>query len=133
MKFKGVLQLDLATGKSLEWHTCEACKGSWRVTLAIALKDKTSNLARLTHPQSLSFDSPNCSILTLSIDISLRDTLAKSLSQHIHICEKVFWCLGNSSEGTNSIWLMQWAIVGSGKLKKTRFDVTLLKQEAWKA
>ena len=133
MKSKGVLQLDLAIGKSLEWHTCEACKGSLRVMLAIALKEKTSNLARLTHPQSSSFDSPNCSILTLSIDISLRGILANSLSQHIHICEKVFWCLGNNSEGTNSIWLIQWAIVGSDKLKKTRFDITLLEQGAWKA
>ena len=26
---------------------------------------------------------------------------------------------------------MQWAIVGFGKLEKTRFGVTLLEQEAW--
>ena len=24
--FKGVLRLDLATGKSSKWHTCEACR-----------------------------------------------------------------------------------------------------------
>ena len=35
-----------ATGKWPEWHTCEACRGSWRVMLARALQDKTSTLAR---------------------------------------------------------------------------------------
>ena len=40
------LTKSLAIGKSLEWHTCEACSGSWRVTTAGALQDKTSNLAR---------------------------------------------------------------------------------------
>ena len=44
-----------------------------------------------------------------------------------------FWYLGSSSEGTNSFWLMQWAIAGFGKLEKTRFGVTLLEQEAWRA
>ena len=86
---------------------------------------ETLEKTRLTHPQSSSFDSPNSSTLTFSIDISLRGTLAKSLSHHTHICEKVFWCLGSSSEETNSFWLMQWAIVGFGKLEKTRFGVTL--------
>ena len=38
--------LDLATGKSLKWHTCEACRGSWRVTPTVALQDKTSSLTR---------------------------------------------------------------------------------------
>ena len=79
------------------------------------------------------FDSSNSFTLTLSIDISLRGTLAKSLSHHTHICEKVFWCLGSCSEGTNSFWLIQRAIAGSGKLEKTRFDITLLEQESWKA
>ena len=85
----------------------------------VALQDKSS-----------SFDSPNSFTLTLSIDISLRGTLAKSLSHHTHIYEKLFWCLGSNSEGTNSIWLMQWAIAGFGKLEKTRFSVTLMEQEA---
>ena len=31
-----------------------------------------------------------------SIDTSLRGTLAKSLSHHTHICEKVISCLGSS-------------------------------------
>ena len=75
---------------------------------------------RLTHPQSSSFDSPNSTTLTLSIDTSLRGTLTKSLSHHTHIYEEIIWCLGSSLEGTNSFWLMQWAIVGSGKLEKTR-------------
>ena len=97
------------------------------------LKEKSQRKTRWTHPQSSSFDSPNFSTFTLFIDISLRGTLAKSLSHHTHICEKVFWCLGSSSEGTNSFWLMQWAIARSDKLEKTRFDVTLLKQEAWRA
>ena len=59
--------------------------------------------------------------------------IAKSLSHHTHICEKVFWYLGSSSERTNSFWLMQWVIVGSSKLEKTRFGVTLLRQEPWRA
>ena len=87
----------------------------------------------MTHPQSSSFDSPNSSILTLSIDTFLRGTLAKSLSHHTHICEEVIWCLESSSEETNSFWLMQWAIMRSGKLEKTRFNETLLEQEAWRA
>ena len=96
------------------------------------LREKPQRKTRLTHPQSLSFNSPNSSTLTLSIDISLRGTLAKSLSHHTHVSEKVFWCLGSNLEGTNSFWLMQWAIVGSGKLEKIRFGVTLLEQEAWR-
>ena len=36
----------LMIGKSPKWHTCEACRGSWRVTIAGALQDKTSSLAR---------------------------------------------------------------------------------------
>ena len=72
-------------------------------------------------------------MLTLSIDTSLRGALAKSLSHHTHFYEEVIWCLGSSSEGPNSFWLMQWAIIGSSKLEKTRFGVTLLEQEAWKA
>ena len=87
----------------------------------------------MTHPQSSSFDSPNSSTLTLSIDTSLRGTLTKSLSHHIHICEEVIWYLGSSLEGTNSFWLMQWATAGFGKLEKIMFGVTLLEQEAWRA
>ena len=36
----------LVTDKSPKWHTCEACRGSWRVMPAVALQDKTSSLAR---------------------------------------------------------------------------------------
>ena len=70
------------------------------------LREKPQRKTRLTHPQFSSFDSPNSSTLTLSIDISLRGTLAKSLSHQTHISKKVFWCLGRSSEGTNSFSLM---------------------------
>ena len=126
----------LAIGKSSEWHTCKACRGSWWVTTARALQGKTSSLAkqlarlvpvvrssrqnalfvekwlfaylthptintfipmkcreflerilrekplskiRLIYPQSLSFDSPNSSTLTISIDISLRGTFSQIL------------------------------------------------------
>ena len=31
------------------------------------------------------------------------------------------------------IWLMQWAIAKYGKLEKTKFGITLLEQEAWRA
>ena len=86
---------------------------------------------RLTHPQSLSFDSPNSSTLTLSIDISLRGTFDKSLRQHTHISEEVFRCLGSSSERTNSFGWCNGLIAGFGKPEKTRFGVTLLEQEAW--
>ena len=46
VQFKGVSRLDLVTGKSSEWHTCETCRGSWKVTTTKALQDKTSSLAR---------------------------------------------------------------------------------------
>ena len=56
---------------------------------------------RLTYPQSSSFNSPNSSPLTVSIDISLRGTFSQILSHHTHIREEVFWCLGSSLEETN--------------------------------
>ena len=43
---KCALKKSLVISKSPEWHTYEACRGSWRVTLAVALQDKTSSLAR---------------------------------------------------------------------------------------
>ena len=43
---KCAIQESLATSKSPEWHMCEACRGSWRVTPAVALQDKTSSLTR---------------------------------------------------------------------------------------
>ena len=99
----------------------------------IILREKPKRKTRLTHPQSSSLDSPNSSTLTLSIDISLRGTFSKSLSRHTHISDKVFWCLGSSSEMTNSFGWCNGLIAGSGKLEKTRFCVTLLEQEAWRA
>ena len=97
------------------------------------LREKPQRKTRLIHPQFSSFDSPNSSTLTLSIVTSLRGTLAKFLSHHTHICEKAFWYLGSSSEGTSSFWLMQWTIAGFSKLEKIRFSVTLLEEEAWRA
>ena len=97
------------------------------------MREKPWRKTRLTHPQSSSFDTPNSFTLTFSIDTSLRGTLTISLSHHTHICEKVIWCLGSNSEGTNSFWLLLWAIAGSSKLEKTRFSVTLLEQEVWRA
>ena len=104
-----------------------------RELLERILREKPLRKTRLTHPQSLSFDSSNSSTLTLSIDISLRGTFAKSLSHHTHISEEVFWCLGSSSKMTNSFGYCNGLIVGSDKLEKTRLDITLLEQEAWKA
>ena len=104
-----------------------------RELLERILREKPQIKTRLTHPQSSSFDSLNSSTLTLSIVTSLRDTLAKSLSHHTHIYEEAFQYLGSNLEGTNSFQLVQWAIVGSGKLEKTRFGITLLEQEAWRA
>ena len=43
---KCAIQRSLTTSKSPEWHTCEACKRSWRFMLAVALQEKTSSLAR---------------------------------------------------------------------------------------
>ena len=42
-------------------------------------REKPYRKTRLTHPQSLSFDSPNSSTFTLSIDISLRDKFCQIL------------------------------------------------------
>ena len=41
--------------------------------------------------------------------------------------------LGKQFKRDQFIWLMQWVIARSGKLKKTRFGVTLLEQKAWRA
>ena len=46
VQFKGVSQLNLTTGKSPEWHTCEVCRGNQSVMPAVALQDKTSSLAK---------------------------------------------------------------------------------------
>ena len=105
----------------------------YRELLERILREKPYRKTRLTHPQSLSFDSLNSSTLTLSIDISLRGKFAKSLSHHTHISEEVFWCLGRSSEMTNSFGWCNGLIAGSRNLKKTRLGITLLEQEAWRA
>ena len=52
--------------------------------------------------------------------VKIQRALAKTCSHHTHICEKAIWCLGSSQEGTNSHWLMLWAIVEPGKLEKTK-------------
>ena len=44
VQFMGVSQLDLVTDKSPEWHMCEACRSSWRVTPVVAIYDKTFSL-----------------------------------------------------------------------------------------
>ena len=77
-----------------------------RKLLERILKDKPQKTTRLIHPQSYTFVSPNSSTLILSIGICLRGALAKSVPHHIHIGEKVIWCLGSSLERTNSFWLM---------------------------
>ena len=61
-----------------------------RKLLERILRKKPYRKTRLTHPQFLSFDSPNSFTLTLSIEISLRATFAKSLPHHTYISEKVF-------------------------------------------
>ena len=171
---KCAIQGSLTTGKSPEWHTCEACRGSWRFMPAIALQDKTCSVARqfahnlnswlipivrsslqnalfscnwlftfLIHPTKNALIPTKCRVLLerilreklkkkknwlihnfcpLIFQISLLSPspltypwevhLAKSLSHHIYISKEIFWCLGSSSEGTNSFWLMQWAITG---------------------
>ena len=53
------------------------------------LREKSQKTTRLIHPQPYTFDTSNSSILTLSIVISLRGYLAKSLPHHTHISEKV--------------------------------------------
>ena len=97
------------------------------------LREKPQKTIRLIHPQSCTCDFSNSSTLTLSIDITLRGDLAKSLSYHIHISEKVIWCLGSSSEITNSFGWCNGLIAGFGKLENTRLSLTLLEQEAWRA
>ena len=90
------------------------------------LRKKPQRTTRLIHSQSYTFDSSNSSTLILSIDIPLGGFLAKSLPHHIHINEKVIWCLGSSSERINSFGWCNGLIAGSGKLEKIRFDITLL-------
>ena len=97
------------------------------------LREKSQKTTRLIHPQSYTFDSSNSSTLTFSINIPLRGVFAKSLPHHIHISEKVIWCLGSSSERTNSFGWCNRLIVGSGKLKETRLGLILLEQDAWRA
>ena len=53
------------------------------------LREKSQRTTRLIHPQPYTFDTSNSSTLTLSIVISLRGYLAKSLPHHTHISEKV--------------------------------------------
>ena len=65
------------------------------------LRDKPQRTTRLIHPQSYTIDS-HIPLLTLSIVIPLRGSLAKSLPHHIHISKKVIWCLESSSKKTNS-------------------------------
>ena len=81
----------------------------------------------------LSFDSPNSSTLTLFIDISLRGTFCQILiSPYLYQWWGVL-VLGKQFRRDQFIWLMQWAIARSGKIEKTRFSVTLLEKEAWRA
>ena len=61
---------------------------------------KTLNLTLLRFIERFGFQNL---ALTLSIDISLRGSFAKSLSHYAHISEKVLWCLGRSLEMTNSL------------------------------
>ena len=49
------------------------------------------------------------STLTLSIDISLRGTFAKSLSHHTHISDEIFLVFGKQFRDDQFIWLMQWS------------------------
>ena len=97
------------------------------------LREKPQRTTRLIHPQFYTFDSSNSSTLTISIDISLRGPLAKSLPHHFHISEKIIWCLGSSSERTNSFGWCNELIAWSGNLEKTRLGLTLLEQEVWRA
>ena len=60
----------LVTGKSPEWHTCEACRGSWRVTPAVALQNKTFSLAK-----QLAQDSNSNSWLVPVARLSHQNTL----------------------------------------------------------
>ena len=97
------------------------------------LRENPQKTTRLIHSQSYTFDSSNFSTLTLSIDIPLRGVLTKSLPHHIHISEKVIWCLRSNSERTNSFGCCNGLIAASSKLEKTRFGLTLLEQEDWRA
>ena len=96
------------------------------------LREKPQKTIRLIHPQFYSFDSLNSSTLTFFIDITLIGALAKYLPHHIHISEKVIWCLGSSSERTNSFGRCNGLIAGFGKLEKTRLSLTLLEEEGWR-
>ena len=184
-------RLNLTTGKSPKVAHMWSMQGSWRVTTAGVLQDKTSSLARqlardsnsrlvpvasssrqnalfgcnwlfafLIHSTINTLISMKCRELLEKI---LKETLEKKQDWLIHNLHPLIlqipllspfplrgtfsqilispypykWrcilVLGKQFRRDQFIWLMQWAIVGSDKLKKTRFGVTLLEQEAWKA
>ena len=81
VQFKGVSRLELATGKSPEWHTCEACRGSWRVTTVGALQDKASSLTRQLAHDSNSWLIP---IARLSCQNALFDWNLTFRNPHTH-------------------------------------------------
>ena len=90
------------------------------------LREKPQRKTRLINPQSYTFNSSNSSTLTFSIDIPLRGSLARSLPHHIHISEKVSWCLGSNSRENQFILV---DAMGLRDPEKTRLGLTLLEQE----
>ena len=70
----------------------------------------------------------NSSTLTLSIDIPLKGSLAKSLSHHTYISEEVFFflVLGKQFKEDQFIWLMQWAYYGIRKVKEDTVRLNLV-------
>ena len=105
----------------------------FRKLLERILREKTLEKNKIDSSTILYLWFLNSSTLTISIVLPLRGPLAKSLSHHTYISEKVIWCLGSSSESTNSFGWCNGLIAESEKLEKTRLDLTLLEQEAWRA
>ena len=82
------------------------------------LREKPQRKTRLTHPQSL-FRRLFKFLYSLLLHCQILERLVtKTLSHYFHFCERAFWCLGSSQEGTNSYWLMLWSSSGIREARK---------------
>ena len=104
-----------------------------RELLERILKEKPQRKTRLTYPESLHRDFSNSSTLTLSIVTSLRGSLPKPFLTIPTFVRRPFGAWEIDRKGPISYWLMLWAIVESGKLKKKQIWRNLVGVGAWRA
>ena len=104
-----------------------------RELLERILREKPQKKIRLTHPQSSHRDSSNSSTLILSIVTSLGGSLPKFFLTIPTSVRRPFGAWEAVRKEPISYWLMLWAIVESGKLKKKQVRRNLVEVEAQKA